>query len=301
MKRLTNIASLLLLFSINYAQSMESRYLKSSLINLSPEEILNDFYHEDIEPFISLKQTCKTLYACITPKMIGKLSCEPKSSAEKNRLLSEVVNAIEKKDHAPLLPVFATILVHAGANPNMRFMGASLLHKALDMNIKCLIKALFEHNAKCDSKSYLGLPIFFDAPTPEAAQLFVDKKINVNELNGNGHNVLWHTIDSKFPLQLVYFYLKHGVNVEHICKWDGSCILHHFAANNDIKNEIDFIQKAYVLLMEKPAMVNTLDHNLDTPGMVAEKTIKNFEKKYPSCVGPLNTLIELFKKYEKKS
>lgn len=215
--------------------------------------------------------------------------------------LENIVEATELNKDVYQQCDIAIQLLEEGANPNVMSMGTSLLHKALIFNQEGLIKALFKHNANYNETDCLSkYPIFFDAQTVEIVQLFIDKQVDVNQKDRNDYNVLWHLIDSKFSPELMRFYLQQKVNASHICKWDGSCVLHSFAENKVITDVDQFLKKARLLLKKSPDMVNTVNNNGETPRASAERTIKTWGEKYPACVEPLEKLIELFKDYGQK-
>lgn len=223
-------------------------------------------------------------------------SYQDKNDQEKDELLATVINTIEPEKDASKLLNTVTQLLQAGANPNMMFMCESLLHKALHLNVESLVKILFEHKADYTHEHFLIGPIFFDAPTTKIAQLFIAKGIDVNKVNADDYNVLWHLIDSRFPSALVRFYLKHKVKANHINKWDGSCVLHGFAAYKEVKDEDDFLAKvSYVMRKINSRFVYMKNSDGETPIAVAETTIGFWGKKYPACVSPLTKLINLFK------
>lgn len=192
-------------------------------------------------------------------------------------------------------------ILEKAANPNKMVNGTSLLHKALILNHDGLVKALFKYDANYNETDCLRkYPIFFDAQTVEIVQLFIDKQVDVGQKDLDDCNVLWHLIDSKFSAELMRFYLQHNVNANHICKWDGSCVLHSFAENKVITDVDQFLKKVRLLLKKSPDMVNTVNNNGETPIASAERTIKTWGEKYPACVEPLQKLIELFKNYGQK-
>lgn len=224
-------------------------------------------------------------------------SYQDKEDKEKDELLATVITTIEpEKDSNKLLNIIVRLL-HAGANPNMVLTYESLLHKALRRNAELLVRVLLEHKADYKHEHCLIGPIFFDAPTPKVAKLFIDKGVDVNRVNANDCNVLWHVIDSQFPSALVHFYLKHGVNANHINKWDGSSVLHGFAAYKEVKDGKDFLTKVYYVMQKiNTRFVYRKDNNGETPINVAEKTVAMWGEKYPACVKPLQKLIKIFNK-----
>jgi len=293
MKNLIIMINVVALLAINHLESM-GEYQKSNRRPSRP-----------VRSFSAMERMSKERSSDILVKAYsdswGQARVHPSSNtSKKEKKMNDMLRiAMEKditkeKDLNGLL-AWVIVLLHNGADPNMVFMGESLLHKALILKVEPLIKALLEHNADHRDEHFLIGPIFFDAPTTEIAQLFIDKGIDVNKTNGNSHNVLWHIIDFRFPSELISFYLKHNVNVNHINEFDGSCVLHSFAAYKEVKDEDNFLTKARLIVAKNPALVNTVDHNNKTPCLIAEETIAFWSEKYPACVNPLQKLINLFK------
>ncbi len=228
-------------------------------------------------------------------------SMDYKDDINKDGLLEMIINTIKPDEDSSQQLSTAISLIENGANPNIIFMGESLLHKALILNNKDLVQALLKNNVNYNDTDYVTQqPIFFDAQTVEIAQLFVDKGTDVNQVDGNGYNVLWHLIDHKFPVKLMRFYLKNKVNISYICPWDKTSILHNFAVSKEVINENDFLAKVRLVLKANPTLVNTLDNNNETPMVVAENTIKSWGEKYPLCVKTLESFIGLCKEYQEK-
>jgi hypothetical protein len=304
------IRIIIMLCHLNMVYSMDNRAIQM-LLSTPAEHVSDNFFEESIKPVCKnffeedIKPVFKQiLNKCTSLKEIGKESCENKSAQEKDILLQKIVQTMDQKKDTLFLPVIAAILIYAGANPNMVFTGEALLHKAILMNNIFLINALFESN-KLDYnyKHYLIGPIFFDAPTIEIAQRFIHRGIDISQVNDNDHTVLWHLRDALFPPNLMRFYLKNKVKVMHICHWDGSCVLHHFASHYDIKNDTDkqnFLIKVGLLLNKAPNLITIKNNYCETPPVVAAKTIQTWGKKYPQCVLPLQQLIELCKRCQTK-
>jgi len=146
MKKLIVMINVLMLVNIILIQSMEEHGQASVLVDISKD----------------------------------KLPHKDKDYLKKNKSLEKIINTIKPDQDSSHLFDQATQLVRAGANPNIIFMGESLLHKALLMKAESLVKALFEHGADCAHEHFFIGPIFFDAPTIAIAQLFIDKGIDVN-------------------------------------------------------------------------------------------------------------------------
>jgi hypothetical protein len=195
----------------------------------------------------------------------------------------------------------AEALIMADAKPDMRIMNELLLHTT-DASF---VEKLLKNYGSYDDKDYVtGKPIFFNAQTTEIAKLFFDNGVDVNMFDGNGYNVLWHIIDAKFPAELMNFYIQQKVDVTHICPFDGSCILHSFAANKEVIDAKDFLTKAQIILINayylSCDMSALKDQNGKTPLEVARETREYWGEKYPACVKPLEELEKLIGLFKPK-
>ncbi len=154
-------------------------------------------------------------------------------------------------------------LLHAGANPNIKFQltdkiklspySLSVISQAVDDN-PLLVASALKHGANPNAKDNKGIPLFFYAKTIEMANLFLINKCHIHGKEGksaNNTNVIWHILNKDYPPQLITFYRKHDVN---ILKGGRTCIVHNLI--DLLEDYVDygladeFLEKCRILLEE---------------------------------------------------
>ncbi len=242
---------------------------------------------KSIKTLMLLKSTCKIFNGLLNLKNIGHL-CKGYTQDAKSKALHKVMLSIPP--YIPRrTPIF--ILVYAGANTNVKAYRHSLLFSATLNNDTELITTLFEHQASPNAKTTQG-PVFFHSRTTEIAQLFIAKGANVHAVS-YGTNVLWSTLDSQYPSDLVELYLTHKVDAKQLNPYDNSCLLHALASDYYIRDADVFLKKAIILLNAIPDMINALDEDGQTPMNIAQNSLEESQKYGTPEV--LKKLITLFK------
>ena len=190
-----------------------------------------------IQTLLNLNITCTRFNKLIPFKKIITF-CKTLPSTIKDSTLQITIPNINKnynpsKWTCPIIPIpkltnnydnnlICSVLLHAGANPNIKYQAMdkiklnlvclSVISQAIH-NAPFLVATALKHKADPNEKDSKGIPLFFYAKTIEMANLFIAHKCNAYQKSANNTNVIWHVLDKNYPPQLITFYRKNDVNI----------------------------------------------------------------------------------------
>lgn len=305
-----NLWVLVSFFITTYTQSMVSPYQQSTidaqlhnhnqLIMDLPNEIWVHIFsycraeviegkqllHTFFKHCAIFKNICKCFNDMITINVIAEL-CKGHTPENKDKVLQQITRELTRANYCMNRPVVLALL-YAGASPNIgnytkynvhlndvTYANFSLLHKVLIQNDNDLcIKLISDFNADPNQLHPNKCPLFFLVNNTVLADLFFKKGVDINAKDKDGNNVFWYL--HQLSLELIQFYINHGVDTRYINPVDGGCILHVLAnpTFKNIYNSNDFYKKGVLLIKTIPDMINMLNKKGKTPIDLMEEKIK---------------------------
>lgn len=271
-----------------------------------------------IEVALRLSITCKHLRELLTAKKIPQI-CSYYDPIMQNAILRDIIKSMHVRNYkTKRLP--ALIAIDAGAKNSRvktNYCEDVWLENAVLNHDMYMVQKLLENGANPNAKSNLG-QLFCYAGTVKVAEIFfkhgaeIDAAISsqVPEYGPYYPNVLWEVVHNKYPAELMEFYLARDVNPRTRFNpsnkefTDGNCLFHELANPACLRiDDIDnFLRKAHLLLDVIPDMINTVNHDEQTPADVAQRSFEAASRYM--CNGTAEAfedLIMLFKAYDGKT
>lgn len=288
----------------------------------------------DIKNFMKLSASCKGLNKILTFDKIGQL-CKDYAPIDKTETLKQLIKITTSLNYrVKRLPALILVCAGADINSDIyhyHFENQQhfwfqknpsesdfLLQKAVAKNDIQMITTLFKHHASADLMLDDGLgPLFFHVKTKEIAQLFINQGVNarITEYNNfnpkpvsglhaihiSEHNfkikILKQIIEDTCPSEILALYFEHNNDAAQLNFQDNSCLLHLFAKpfTMHVDNIDNFITKGKLILNAMPDMINTLNHDNQTPLDIAHASLT--ESQEYGTPEAFETLIALFREY----
>lgn len=241
---------------------------------------------QSIKFFIRLSCTCKSLNAFLNLETIGNL-CKNYAPDTKNLILQKLIQRMAFFGNQSLsagciynAPIL--IIIHALEKTDQKEQISSLLGQVIYQNNLPMLKKLYVYkvnlNITVSKTNFYAKPLFFYANTIDMVQLFINDHVNLQAVDECDKNVLWHVVENNYPSELIWFYLKQGVDATQRHPTNGSCLLHEVAVMQSFnkawdiaKNLENSINQGNILLNAMTGMVNALNHNGQTPLYLAQK------------------------------
>ena len=198
------------------------------------------------------------------------------------------INYYKKTIRSPFYPALVIVRadperdIHGSKLVNTLSFSFSLLEAATIIDDEKLVETLLSYEAE-PWGFLLNSPIFFLAKTVEVAQKFIDyykssDSYSIHKTDHSKCNVLWRTLDSGYPVEVMKLYIENEISSVHRDKTN-ECLLHRLVCKfYEDRNDGNFLKKVTLLLNTIPKMVNTLNFSKKTPLDVAQQTCEEILK-----------------------